>query len=105
MCQGAAMSRDLIGNPAGLFYNYDFIIAKNCTLNVKCVGQNGCFHIFSIYQGRLIYIHTIQRKCAALRDENEYGFISMRAFLPSQCCGFLIIQGLTLPTAPTVAIY
>lgn len=30
MCQGAQNSKHLIGNTAGLFYNYDFIIFKNC---------------------------------------------------------------------------
>lgn len=28
MCQGAQNSQHLIGNTAGLFYNYDFIIFK-----------------------------------------------------------------------------
>lgn len=31
MCQGAHNSKNLIGNTAGLFYNYDFIIFKNST--------------------------------------------------------------------------
>lgn len=57
MCQGAHNSKNLIGNTAGLFYNYDFIIFKNST---ECqVFQMQFLKNLSIYQMLMMYLYHI----------------------------------------------